>query len=112
MHITAQGSYPQLKFVDVRNDAISVSTLWENFSINPINKELLNDLSEDERKFNKIETLSFTEAQNLQKQLKSFDWDFGHLPPTTPVQPRRVIITVRNIGGTDLNWSFKLPSDD
>jgi len=67
MHITAQGSYPQLKFVDVRNDAISVSTLWENFSINSINKELLNDLSENERKFNKIETLSFTEAQNLQK---------------------------------------------
>ena len=65
MSIKAQGSYPQLKFQDVRNDAISVSTLWENFSILDINKELLHDLSEDEKKFNEIETLSFTEAQNL-----------------------------------------------
>ncbi len=62
MQIKARGSYPQLKFVDVRNDCISVSTLWENFSINSINDELLNDLTEDERKFNKIEMLTFTEA--------------------------------------------------
>jgi hypothetical protein len=48
--------------VDVRNDAISVATLWENFQINRINAELSKDLNEDEQKFLNIEKLNFTEA--------------------------------------------------
>jgi len=30
MRVKAKGSYPLLKIVDVRNDSISVATLWEN----------------------------------------------------------------------------------
>ncbi len=48
LKIKAKGSYPLLKMVDVRNDAISVATLWENFQINRINEELAKDLNEDE----------------------------------------------------------------
>ncbi len=29
--VRGKGSYPLLKIVDVRNDSISVATLWENF---------------------------------------------------------------------------------
>ena len=36
--ILGRGNYPYLKIVDVRNDSVSVATLWENFSINKINR--------------------------------------------------------------------------
>ena len=59
MSIKAEGNFPSLKIVDVRNDAVSVATLWENFHINKINKELQSELNEDEKLFLNIETLNF-----------------------------------------------------
>jgi hypothetical protein len=47
--VLGRGNYPLLKIVDVRNDSVSVATLWENFSINKINSELSHDLDEDEK---------------------------------------------------------------
>ena len=111
IRIKGKGNYPLLKIVDVRNDSVSVATLWENFSINNINKELMNDLNEDERKFLNIETLTFSEAQALMKRLQSYIWNFGYLPIKANIKPRKIVITIQNIGGTDLNWNFKLPSD-
>ena len=67
LKISARGSYPLLKIVDVRNDAISVATLWENFQINKINDELSTELNEDEKRFLNIETLNFTDEQDLQR---------------------------------------------
>lgn len=111
IRIKGKGNYPLLKIVDVRNDSVSVATLWENFSINNINKELLNDLNEDERKFLQIETLNFSEATALMKRLQAYIWNFGYLPIKSNIKPRKIVITIQNIGGTDLNWNFKLPSD-
>ena len=62
LRIKAKGSYPLLKIVDVRNDSISVATLWENFMINEINQELSKDLNEDEKKYLNIEQLNSAEA--------------------------------------------------
>lgn len=106
-----KGNYPLLRIVDVRNDSVSVATLWENFSINKINKELMNDLNEDEKKFLQIETLNFAEATSLMKRLQAYIWNFGYLPIKENIKPRKIIITIKNVGGTDLNWNFKLPSD-
>ena len=111
IRIKGKGNYPLLKIIDVRNDSVSVATLWENFSINHINKELMNDLNEDERKFLNIETLNFSEATSLMKRLQSYIWNFGHLPIKANIKPRKIVITIQNVGGTDLNWNFKLPSD-
>ncbi|CAK79907.1 unnamed protein product, partial (macronuclear) [Paramecium tetraurelia] len=111
LEIKAKGSYPLLKIADVRNDSISVATLWENFQINQINTELGKDLNEDEQKFLKIEQLTFDQAQQLQKRLRSYDWNFGYLPSKPQVKSRKIVITIQNIGGTDLEWQFKLPSD-
>jgi hypothetical protein len=94
LHIRARGSYPLLKIVDVRNDSVSVATLWENFQINRINDELSKDLNEDEKTFLNIETLNFTEAQDLQRRLKSYDWNFGYLPSKTNIKPRKIVITI------------------
>ncbi len=38
LSIIGKGNYPLLKIVDLRNDSVSVSTLWEHFQINTINK--------------------------------------------------------------------------
>lgn len=111
LNIKAQGNYPKLKICDVRNDAISVSTLWENFSINKINKALLQALSENERKYNTLEQLTFEEAQSLQKAMNPYDWNFGYVAKKQPIRPRRVVVTIENIGGTDLDWKFNMPSD-
>ena len=111
LNVKAKGSYPQLKFIDVRNDSISVSTLWENFSIRKINKELIFDLTEDEKKFNSMDTLPFEEAQAIQKQLKIFNWNFGYLSNKKPIKPRKIVITIQNVGGTDLEWKFKWPNE-
>ena len=45
------------------------------------------------------------------KRLYSYDWNFGYLPIKNNIKPRKIVITIQNVGGTDLNWNFKLPSD-
>lgn len=62
MHIKGKGSYPNLKIVDVRNDSVSVATLWENFCIYQINNDLAQNLNADEKQFLQIETLDFAKA--------------------------------------------------
>ena len=90
---------------------MSVATLFESFSIASINKQLSNDLNDDEKKFLNIEKLNYFEASELMKRLKSYNWNFGYLPNRSNVKPRKIVITMQNVGGTDLNWNFKLPSD-
>ena len=51
-----------LKIAYVRNDTVSVATLWKNFQINKINDELAWDLNDDEKTFLNIETLNYTDA--------------------------------------------------
>eukprot|EP00828_Plagiopyla_frontata_P018328 TRINITY_DN2353_c0_g1_i13.p1 TRINITY_DN2353_c0_g1~~TRINITY_DN2353_c0_g1_i13.p1 ORF type:complete len:916 (-),score=111.90 TRINITY_DN2353_c0_g1_i13:56-2803(-) len=109
--VKGKGKYPQLKIVDVRNDSMSVATLFESFSIASINKQLSNDLNDDEKKFLNIEKLNYFEASELMKRLKAYNWNFGYLPNRANVKPRKIVITMQNVGGTDLNWNFKLPSD-
>lgn len=71
----AKGSFPLLKIVDVRNDSVSVATLWENMCVNQINKTLNTNLNEDEKKYlnignrSKLETLNYQEANQLMKNL-------------------------------------------
>ncbi len=94
MTIKGRGSYPNLKIVDVRNDSVSVATLWENFQLNKINKELENDLSEDEKSFLQLEKLSFTEVEELMHRLTAYDWNFGYLPINKNIKPRKIVITI------------------
>ncbi|KAL4441714.1 hypothetical protein ABPG74_008711 [Tetrahymena malaccensis] len=111
LKIKANGNYPLLKIIDVRNDAISVASLWENFQINKINQELATDLNEDEINFLRIEQLNIEQAQKLQRKLKNYTWNFGYLPNNKNVKPRKIVVTIQNIGGTELDFNFKLPSD-
>lgn len=40
MRVLAEGNYPLMEIIDIRNDVLSVAALWENFQISKINKEL------------------------------------------------------------------------
>jgi len=64
--LKAKGSYPLLKIVDVRNDSISVATLWENMSVNKINKSLTLNLNEHEKKYQNIRNFIINNVRNPQ----------------------------------------------
>ncbi|EGR30774.1 hypothetical protein IMG5_123900 [Ichthyophthirius multifiliis] len=109
--LKAVGNYPLLKIIDVRNDVVSVTQLWQNFQINKINQELGKDLNENEIQFLNIEQLNIEQAQKLQKSLKNYTWNFGYLSNKKSVKPRIIVVTIQNTGGTELDYHFKLPSD-
>lgn len=52
IQIHAKGDYPLLRFTDVRNDQVSIASLWEKFHLTTLNKELLTPLNESEITFN------------------------------------------------------------
>jgi hypothetical protein len=43
--IKCKGDYPLLRFTDVRNDHVSIASLWERFQMTKMNKELLTPLN-------------------------------------------------------------------
>lgn len=59
-----------------------------------------------------IENLTFNETKNLESRLKNYEWNLGYVSAKWKDRPRKVIITVRNFGGTALDYIFKFPSDN
>jgi len=55
--------------------------------------------------------------EELISNLNSFDWDFGKIPSKYGKDslgkdiPRKITLTIKNIGGVDAEWCFKLPND-
>ena len=47
----------------------------------------------------------------MQKALQQFSWDFGKLPIKNGSKPRRITLTLKNIGGVQADWNFKMPND-
>ena len=44
--------------------------------------------------------------------MKNYEWNLGYVSTKVKARPRKVIITVKNYGGTTLDYSFKFPSDN
>jgi len=44
--------------------------------------------------------------------LSVFNFDFGKVPIKYGSKPRKVTLTVKNVGGVDAEWKFKLPNDN
>jgi|LauGreDrversion4_2_1035121.scaffolds.fasta_scaffold23832_3 hypothetical protein len=109
--IKAVGDYPQLRVTDVRNEQISTANLWERFRLTTMNKELTKALNEFEQVFNNSEKSNMS-AHDLQKNLKSFTWDFGKIPIKYGSKPRKVTLSLKNIGGVNADWVFKMPNDN
>jgi hypothetical protein len=108
--VHAMGDFPLLRLTDVRNDTVSVSNLWEKFNLTNLNKELLNPLNNYEIEFNNSDKTNQS-MNDLQKNLKIFTWDFGKVPHKYGSKPRKITLTLKNIGGVRADWCFKMPND-
>ena len=40
-----------------------------------------------------------------------FSWDFGKVPIKHGSKPRKITLTLKNIGGVSSDWCFKMPND-
>ena len=49
--------------------------------------------------------------EELIQNLTVFNWDFGKIPIKYGSKPRKITLTIKNIGGVDASWQFKLPND-
>lgn len=96
--IRCKGDYPLLRFTDVRNDQVSIANLWERFELTKMNKELLLPLSQAEIAFNNSDQTSGSN-DNLLDDLSQFSWDFGKLPIKNGSKPRRITLSLKNVGG-------------
>jgi len=43
--------------------------------------------------------------------LRIFTWDFGKVPIKYGSKPRKITLTLQNIGGVRAYWTFKMPND-
>ena len=68
-----------------------------------MNKDLLNPLNESEKIFNNSEHTNQS-MDDLIKNLTVFDWDFGKIPKKYGSKPRKITLTIKNIGGVQANW--------
>ena len=87
-----------------------MSALWERFSFTSLNKELLKVLSPPEIEFNNSDKTNKSQNE-LSKNLTEFAWDFGKVPIKYGTKPRRITITIKNVGGVPAEWIFKMPND-
>ena len=101
--VTAKGDYPLLRFEDVRNDQVSIANLWERFQMTKMNKNLLNPLNESEKVFNNSDQTNQS-MDDLIRNLTVFNWDFGKIPIKYGSKPRKITLTLKNIGGVQATW--------
>jgi hypothetical protein len=75
-----------------------------------MNKELLQPLSTAEFFFNNSDKSNATNEE-LMEGLKKFAWDFGKVPIRNGSKPRKITLTLKNIGGVPADFRFKMPND-
>lgn len=75
-----------------------------------MNKEILQPLSPGEITFNNSDK-SNASAEELEAGLKTFFWDFGKVPIRNGSKPRKICLTLKNVGGVSSDWCFKMPND-
>ena len=111
IQIKCKGDYPLLRFTDVRNDHVSIANLWERFEMTKMNKELLQPLNQAEFFFNNSDKTNASNEE-LMAGLRQFSWDFGKVPIRNGSKPRKIILTIKNVGGVPADFRFKLPNDN
>lgn len=109
--LLAKGDFPLIKLMDIRNDFISTSILCDSFNFEALNAELRSELNAKELEFNNADKTSISVAK-LQKDFKRFEWNFGKIPQNQKsITPRKVIITLKNVGGVKSKFMFKMPNE-
>lgn len=117
INIIANGNYPLIRIVDVRNNMKSTTTLWKNLNCDDANYELSKELSEEEINFINSEKAN-KKIQDFYEKLKCIKFNFGkHLlkkvdkNSNNKNQKLEVFLTFKNEGGVDSEFFFKFPDD-
>ena len=107
--IHVQANYPLLKIIDIRNNELSLASLWEKFNLSSINKELSKSLTNYEKRFSLNTKRLFDSIKDPDALNRIFEWDFGYLHSNNKTKMERVVtMVVQNIGGTELEWYYRL----
>lgn len=116
LRIKANGDYPLIKIVDLRNIITGTCTLWKNFNVNEANLELQEKLSSEELSY-MANDMTSKKSQEYQEKLKCIKCDFGkHLLKSSIdkksiKQSYDVYMTLKNEGGVTSEFYFKFPDD-
>jgi hypothetical protein len=116
IRIIANGNYPLIRIVDVRNNLKSTTNLWKNLNCDEANVELSKELSEEEINFINSEKAN-KKIQDFYEKLKCVKFNFGkHLLKKSEKgvkkqQKFEVYLTLKNEGGVDSEFFFKFPDD-
>jgi hypothetical protein len=70
----------------------------------------LTPLSQSEFTYNNSDK-SNQSTEELSANLNRFHWDFGKIPTKRGKDPRKITVTLKNIGGVQAAWRFKMPND-
>ena len=107
--LLVKSNYPLLKIIDVKNNELSLASLWEKFEISFINKEFSKSLSDFEKMHCLNTKYLFDEKRDKDAKFRKFNWDFGYLHGNSKSKKERVVeMILQNIGGTDLEWKFEI----
>ena len=107
--LLVKSNYPLLKIIDVKNNELSLASLWEKFEISLINKEFSKSLSDFEKMHCLNTKYLFDEKRDRDAKFRKFIWNFGYLHGNSKSKKERVIeMIIQNIGGTDLEWKFDI----
>lgn len=110
--IKANGDYPLIKIVDLRNNKFSSSYLWKKFNVDSANEELQKQLSDEE--INYISNAKDDKKlSDIKEKLKCVEFNFGkHIYKYSKIQNYvDVFLTLKNEGGVTSEFYFKFPDD-
>ena len=101
--LTANGDYPLIRIVDIRNNLKSSSSLWRDFHVNEANEELQKELTQEEIYFTQSVG---SKIENTMKKLKLIKFDFGKhtLNKKEGFKFMDVYLTLKNEGGVQVNF--------
>jgi len=94
IELSAHGDFPVITILDLRNKYTSPSILWKQFNLKNTIKTILSPLTNVEIKYNNAE---LTQNQ-AQEKLSHFEWDFGKLNYSRSTEPKKMRLTLQNIG--------------
>ena len=109
--VKVKAHYPLLRFVNIKNNVLSVSSLWEKFQISKLNRELAKPLTEFEKRNQLNKIVLFDRTRDEDATDRKFLWDFGYLHNSKRKNPREILTNIQNFGGTELEWRIKMEDD-
>jgi len=77
--LIVKSNYPLLKIIDIKNNEMSLASLWEKFEISKINQELSKSLSDFEKQHILNTRLLFDESKDKNAIFRKFMWNFGYI---------------------------------